>query len=129
MSTYEAFNHTVISFVQELVRAFPEEEGFATALSRLRVSAELDPKSVLNILRPQILGSMERILQRDEGLISEFSFAGMDFAAIWASAALENREMIWQYLMQIAFMVQGLSFLNDKALAALEEMMKNISGV
>lgn len=125
MSTVQAFNTLLKSFLEELNAVFPEEKQISAFLGGFDVLAGLSPRGPLDAFMDALEPHSALVAARDPSLFGRLRFpGGIDFAALWAREGVTDatRQAIWSY-------IESLSVLGTMVRSVPQDMLQQIEGL
>lgn len=127
-TTLGAFNDMMEQFVNELVQTFPDEKIFKKYQVSLELLRKTNPRKVLDSYMTAIGPIQNRIMSRDESVISDPScqfIPDLQLQRIWNPELSDGtKNAIWQYLQTLIILGSTITALPQEALAAIEAVAK-----
>ncbi len=101
MSTVQAFNTMLRSFLEELADVFPEETQISVFLEGFDPLVALTPRAPLDMFIAAMAPHAGLAMAKDPALFDNLQFpGGINFKKLWSSADVSDatRDAIWQYI-------------------------------
>lgn len=127
MSTIQAFNTMLKTFVEELAAVFPEEKHIATFLAGFDPLVALSPRKPLELFVQAVGPHAQHVMARDPALFEHLRFpGGIDFQVLWSSDISDaTRDAIWQYLHLLFLLGTTVQSMPAEMLESIETVAKN----
>ena len=127
MSTVQAFNTMLKSFLEELVSVFPEETRVSTFLESFDTLVELDARKPLQLFVAAITPHAQLAMAKDPALFDHLEFpGGIDFKRMWAADISDaTREAIWQHINLLFLLGTTVQAMPPEMLESIETVAKN----
>jgi hypothetical protein len=110
MPTLSDWNNLLEQFIENLIKAFPDEPSIKKYQSSFELLRKSNPRKVLETVMPSLTPYMSHILQKDESFLldeadnNEFT-KQLNFRKYWNPELSDNnKEIIWQYLQGLMLM-------------------------
>lgn len=127
MTTVEAFNTMLKSFLGELAEVFPEERQIRLSLDTFDTLVAITPRAPLDMVVDSLAPHTGLAMAKDPALFDKLKFpGGIDFAKLWASDVSDNtREAIWQYINLLFLLGTTVRSMPDDMLQNIENVAKS----
>lgn len=127
MSTVQAFNTMLKSFMEELADVFPEETQIAMFLQGFDALVALNPRGPMDMFVDSLAPHTELAMAKNPELFKRLKFpGGIDFDTLWASDISDNtRDAIWQYLNLLLLLGTTVRSMPAEMLQGIEAVAKN----
>lgn len=127
MSTVQAFNTMLKSFMEELADVFPEEKQIAVFVQGFDALVALDARGPMDMFVDAMAPHTELAMAKNPELFTRLKFpGGIDFGTLWASDISDNtRDAIWQYLNLLLLLGTTVRSMPVEMLQGIESVAKN----
>lgn len=126
MSTVQAFNTMLKTFLEELAAVFPEEAQVAAFLQTFDTLVALDPRRALDTFTGAIAPHAQLAMARDPALFEHLSPGGINFKRMWDSDISDaTRDAIWQHLNLLLLLGTTVQAMPPDMLQSIETVAKN----
>ena len=125
MSTVQAFNAMMRSFISELATCFPEMPTIAAFLDGFDLMTTLDESKPMKLFLAALAPYTDMVMARDNALFQQPIQlpGGIDLKAIWASDMSDGtREAIWKYITTLYVLGTTVSSLPPEMLRTIENV-------
>lgn len=127
MSTVQAFNTMLKSFLEELADVFPEETQIRLFLDGLDSLVALAPRGPLDMFIQALSPHAGLAMAKDPELFKRLQFpGGIDFNKLWSADISDNtREAIWQYINLLFLLGTTVQSMPAEMLQSIEQVAQN----
>lgn len=128
MSTVQAFNGLLKSFMEELARVFPGETQIGTFLAGFDTLVALSPRGPLDMFMDALEPHAQLVAARDPALFERLRLpGGIDFGRMWNEDGVTDgtREAIWSYLESLVILGTTVRGLPEDMLRGIESLAKS----
>ena len=127
MSTIQAFNTMLKTFLEELVSVFPEEVRVSAFLESFDTLVELDARKPLQLFVEAITPHAQLAMAKDPALFDHLKFpGGIDFKRMWSADISDaTREAIWQHINLLFLLGTTVQSMPPEMLESIETVAKN----
>ena len=127
MSTIQAFNGMLKTFMEELSAVFPEEVQLNLFVQGFDSLVALDPNKPLDLFVGSVAPHSDLVMAKDPALFQHLKLpGGVDFAAMWNSDISDaTRDAIWQHINLLFLLGTTVKSMPPEVLESIETVAKN----
>lgn len=127
MSTVQAFNTMLKSFLEELADVFPEETQIKLFLEGFDALTALNARAPMDMFIDALTPHAQLAMAKDPSLFTKIQFpGGIDFNRLWASDISDNtRDAIWQYINLLFLLGTTVRSMPAEMLQGIESMAQS----
>ena len=126
MTSVSAFNDMLEQFLQELNQTFPEEKAIVKYQTSVELLRKTNPRKVIEGFMSNVASISERMLARDESLITSGDINSLipdiNISGHWSECSDNTRNAIWQYLQTLYMLGTTITSLPSDTLNMIEDV-------
>ena len=120
MSTVQAFNSLLKTFVDDLARTNPANEQLTAFVTNFDTVVMLDEKKPMAMFMAAVGPKSDAIMAKDGAAFAGLNLGGIDLEALWASLSEANRAHVWEYLHMLVLLAKAVSSIPPALLQTIE---------
>lgn len=126
MSTVQAFNTMMKSFLDELADVFPEEQQLKLYVDGFDSLVALNQRGPMDMFVEALSPHSALAMAKDPQLFETLDFPGIDFKKLWHADISDNtREAIWQYINLLLVLGTTVRAMPPAMLESIEAVAQN----
>lgn len=127
MTTVQAFNAMLRSFLSELVVVFPEDDGLCKYRDQFEDLVKINIRKPLELFMGAVTPHLDKVFARDPLVFDLVTLSDLEFKKMWNAEGVSDatRDAMWKYMNSLCLLGVTINSLPAEFLTSIESMAQN----